>query len=224
VRVGCFSPHIAAFLASVVADFRIAHPHIAVDLVEQGLTARNPVIDGGPSLLEALRAGVIDVITTSAVEDDGDLDGFRAYEVRVVAVTSAAEPTPTRARLSVDALRGVPLVVSPPGYFSRGRLEAACRTAGFEPHVEVESSSPAALLALAEAGVGMAILADDAAPHQRAVTLTAAGQPLTDEVWLYRLASRTDPAAEAFFAHARAAALAGVRPRRSRRPAVDDGP
>src|SRR6266851_3906813 len=45
VRVGCFAPHIAAFLAPVLAAFRLRHPDIAVELREQGPTgvlARDP--------------------------------------------------------------------------------------------------------------------------------------------------------------------------------------
>lgn len=216
VRVGCFPPHIPAFLAQVVAGFRTSHPHLTVDLVEQGVASSASSV-AGLSLVESLRAGIVDAITTAAITTAAianaavvhdDLEGFRAYEVRVVAIGGAIRASARRRpRVNLDALRDVPLVVSPIGYFSRGRLDAACRAAGFDPRIEAESSSPAALLALAEVGVGTAILADDAVPRGAGATLlSAAGEPLADEVWLYRLARHRDPAVDAFFEVARATA------------------
>lgn len=213
VRVGCFAPHIVAFLAPVVAALRASHPHIGVELSEHGPPGA-PTLASATSLVESLRAGATDVITTSTVEDDADLDGFAAYQVAVVAVPALGDATLTTARGSrvpVTSLRDVPLVASPVGYFSRQRLETACRTAGFEPRIEAESSSPAALLALADHGVGTAIVADDAIPTRAMRRLTAQGKPLTDTVWLYRQARNRDPAVDAFFTKARSAASTRAR-------------
>ncbi|MBI2169618.1 MAG: LysR family transcriptional regulator [Actinobacteria bacterium] len=213
VRVGCFAPHIVVFLAPVIAAFRESHPKIAIEISEYGLEGSGAV-DPSTSLVGFLRAGATDVITSPPVEDATDLDGFAAYQVTVVAVPplrDAKEPTARRSRVAVTALRDVPLVVSPPGYFSRQRLEAACRVAGFEPRIEVESSSPAALLALADHGVGTAIVANDAIPTRPVRTLTFEGRAMTETVWLYRESRRRDPAVEAFFAAARSAASTGGR-------------
>jgi DNA-binding transcriptional LysR family regulator len=211
VRIGCFAPHIAAFLAPVIAAFRRDHPNIAVELVEHGLPGAPP---DTTSLVELLRAGALDLITTSRVEDDNDLEGFRAYEVCVVVVSppagDRAKSTAGRARRPISSLRDIPLLVSPQGYYSRGRLEAACRSVGFEPRIEVESTSPSALLALAEHGVGTAVLADDAVAGQRRAVLTVDRKPMSDAVWLYRQSAQ-DPAVGAFFAAARAAARRSPR-------------
>lgn len=200
VRVGCFAPHIVSYLAPVVAEVRREHPSIAVELIEFGASGPGALQVRG-SLVDSLRSGATDAITTSEIAAADDLDGFPAYEVHVVAV-----PPPVgewavgarRRRLSIDALRDTPLVVSPRGYFSRERLQAACRMGGFEPRIEVECTSPAALLALAEAGVGTAVVASDAVTDRRALPLTADGQPLNDVVWLYHRVGQRDPALDLF--------------------------
>lgn len=217
VRIGCFAPHIGAFLAPVIGAFRMRHPDIAVELHEQGPTAA-AAVDPSSTLVEALLAGATDVITTSLISDDQSLDGFGAYDVHVVAIPSPGDQrtliAERKSRLPVTALRDVPLVVSPIGYFSRQRLEAACRVAGFEPRIEAEATSPAGLVALAEHGVGTAVIASDAVtPGRRVLTLTQDGKSLSDAVWLYRDARRRDPAVDAFFATARATA-----------PAISEGP
>jgi DNA-binding transcriptional LysR family regulator len=84
------------------------------------------------------------------------------------------------------------------------QLEGACRRAGFEPHVEGESSSPAALLALADHGVGIAVLASDAVSNDRpTATLTISRKPLHDAVWLHHRNQNADPAVGRFVSIAR---------------------
>ena len=197
VRVRCFAPHLARFLAGVITTFRVEHPGIGVELSEHGVA-----IDDRVSLVESLRVGAADVITTAHVDGDADLEGFRAYRVRVVALPAeGSRLAPRRTRLPVESLRDEALVVSPRGYFSRDRLDAACREAGFEPRIEAESSSPAALVALADHGLGTAIIADDAIGATRPpLALTADGAAIEDAVWLYRRARGVDPTVEAFVA------------------------
>jgi len=72
--------------------------------------------------------------------------------------------------------------------------------------VEAEGLSPRALVALARAGVGTAVLADDALGDGHEGRALFAATPLSSEVWLYAGRVRS-PAVEAFVEEAKAAAL-----------------
>jgi DNA-binding transcriptional LysR family regulator len=60
--------------------------------------------------------------------------------------------------IDVGALRGLPLLLLKPAFTTRKLFDAACRLAKFEPTVFVESAAPHTLMALAEAGMGAAIV------------------------------------------------------------------
>jgi DNA-binding transcriptional LysR family regulator len=202
IRIGCFAPHIAAFLAPVMARFRDAHPDIAMELHDYATVTVTPRRSTN-AVIESLRAGETDIIISAPFDDD-TCSGFPVYDVRVVVAAPPRHSLHGRQRIDVGTLRDEALVVSPPGYFSRTQLEGACRRAGFEPHIEAESSSPAALLARTAHGIGTAVLASDAvSTDRRTATLTIARKPLHDEVWLYHRSPNADPAVNQFVAVAR---------------------
>ena len=60
--------------------------------------------------------------------------------------------------IDVTALAPYPLLLLDPGYSVRRLFNAACRIASFEPNILLESRAPQTLLALAEAGQGVAII------------------------------------------------------------------
>ncbi|HXF98508.1 MAG TPA: LysR family transcriptional regulator [Gaiellaceae bacterium] len=198
VTVSCLPPHVARFLAGVLAEFRPKNPGIAVRL-------REPA--GGDPLAD-LAAGAADLAVGTGRSDGRD--SFVLYRVRTVVVSPPKHRLARRTQLDVSELRGEPLLLAPAGFRSRVQLEAACGAAGFEPLIVHESSSPAALLALAQAGMGLAVLSDDALPPRRAQPrslLVRAGAALADEVRMYaRPGSSRAPAVEAFLAEARLAA------------------
>jgi len=60
--------------------------------------------------------------------------------------------------IDVGALRGLPLLLLNPAFTTRKLFDAACRLAKFDPIVFVESAAPHSLMALAEAGMGAAVV------------------------------------------------------------------
>jgi DNA-binding transcriptional LysR family regulator len=75
-----------------------------------------------------------------------------------------AEDHPWHGRdtIEVRELRGERLLVAPRGWLSRTQLEAAALAAGVELDVAYESGTAATLVALAAAGAGIVVIADDA--------------------------------------------------------------
>ena len=83
--------------------------------------------------------------------------------------------------LQITELARYPLLLLDSTYAFRKSFDAACRLAGVEPNVVIESRAPHTLLALAEAGHGVAIV-QTAVPIRRyklgIVRVTHRGKPI----------------------------------------------
>src|SRR6476646_608116 len=76
----------------------------------------------------------------------------------VLAACSRSWPLGRGGAIDVVSLAGHPLLLLDSGYSVRRLFDAACRVAGVEPNTLLESRAPHTLLALAEAGQGVAII------------------------------------------------------------------
>jgi DNA-binding transcriptional LysR family regulator len=86
-------------------------------------------------------------------------------------------------RINIAELASRPLLQITSDFAIRRLFDATCRAAGFEPDVVLESRAPHALLALAEAGHGVAIIPCALRTHHyrlRIVRITHNGQPLRE--------------------------------------------
>lgn len=198
-RVGTVSiavpvPAVGRFLAAAIARFRRAHPDIRIVMQEfprADVTPRTSPVLRTP--IDALLAGVVDVAIGARAES---LPGMRLYDISVVAL---GHGRPSK-RISVSRLRGEPLLVPPPGSFSRTLLEHAFHAAGLEPRIEFESPFPQTLVALSYHGLGIAVVADDAIGFEeraRAAVVTSRGRALAAEHWLH-WRTTSDPAVATF--------------------------
>ena len=204
VAIACASPHLRRFLAPVLGTFRQSHPDVAIRIREYG---------GGPGpgrgIREDLMSGIVDVATGTPPGPDPGFDGFPVYEVRLIAPLPDDHPLRAAEAIDVEDLRDRPLVLSQVGSFSRGALEAACRRAGFEPHVAFDSAIPTSTMALGAAGLGLPIFVDDAVPPPAGLpwpVITESGRPIGATVSLvWRAGATLSPAVRAFVDVARAA-------------------
>jgi DNA-binding transcriptional LysR family regulator len=76
----------------------------------------------------------------------------------VLAACSPSLPLGRGGMVDIVALAAHPLLLPDGGYSVRRLFNAACRIAGIEPNILLESRAPHTLLALAEAGQGVAII------------------------------------------------------------------
>jgi DNA-binding transcriptional LysR family regulator len=86
---------------------------------------------------------------------------FMSHELPAVEVLAACQPSlklGDRAGIEITQLARHPLLLLDSTYVFRKSFDAACRLAGVEPRVLIESRAPHTLLALAEAGHGVAIV------------------------------------------------------------------
>jgi DNA-binding transcriptional LysR family regulator len=91
----------------------------------------------------------------------------------------------TARMIDIARLAGYPLLLLDSGYSVRKMFDAACRLADLEPKILLESRAPHTLLALAEAGHGVAIIPSILATNRydlRIVRTAYRGKPLRERL------------------------------------------
>ncbi|WP_405655527.1 LysR family transcriptional regulator [Streptomyces sp. RK9] len=217
-------------VASVLADFHDAHPHVEMALTE----------DTSDRMLAAVREGRLDIALAGLADDtppqgvswqvvvDEPLAALVAPDDPLVA---RAVPPPdggggSRSRgegegrgsgdvgtpdgvVPLTALADRPLISLPRGTGLRAVLERACTRAGFTPQVAFEAASPQLLVQLAARGLGAAVFPAPGARIAAARGLRVIGFEEPCPRGRIGLAWRTDgpagPAARAFLTRLRAA-------------------
>lgn len=146
LRVGGTPQVIESLLAKILPRYRKRHVGIEVHLVE----------DGGARLPGRLERGDIDVAIMPA--GDNRFRGRLLYPMHVLAVLPQRHSLSRRTTLDVTELADELLLRLTPGFASHGWFEAACQVAHVRPRVLLESVAPQTLIALAQAGYGVAIV------------------------------------------------------------------
>jgi DNA-binding transcriptional LysR family regulator len=156
LRIAAAPQTIENVLPTLLHRYARRHPGVKVKVIEAVAFDHFDLVERG------------DVELAINVAQAGD-DRFASFslpplEVLAVSSRSAASrehrPGARRARRTLDigALAQRPLLLPKPGFVSRRLFDAACRLARIEPIVVLESDAPTALLALARAGHGIAVI------------------------------------------------------------------
>lgn len=148
VAVGTVTSH-SADLPGLLVGFHEDHPAVEITLAE----------DSTDQLVEGLRTGRFDaaIISVGATAPQG----VELHVIEDQPIVAAVAPGHELARhpvVSLDTLRGLPLISLPRGTGLRARLDEACAAAGFRPHIAFEAGDPGVLAQLAVHGLGAALL------------------------------------------------------------------
>jgi DNA-binding transcriptional LysR family regulator len=141
----------------------------------------------GPDILAMLERGEINVGVVPLGVPDGD-QRFSSHPVPHVEILAACHPSfPLRrgSHLSISELAPHPLLLLDPGYLVRKTFDAACRLAKLTPNILTESRAPSNLLALAEAGHGVAVIPSLVLTHRyevRVARVVHDGKPLREPI------------------------------------------
>jgi LysR family transcriptional regulator, cyn operon transcriptional activator len=146
IKIGATPPMIETVLAGFLATYRRRHPGIEIGVVEVG----------GAGLIARLAHGEVHLAYVPV--GDTRFSGRLLYPIQVIAVLPQAHALSRARSLDIAKLAGEPLLVLNRTFASRQWFDAACQTANVRPNVRLESSAPNAVLGLAEAGYGIAIL------------------------------------------------------------------
>ncbi|ASR36327.1 LysR family transcriptional regulator [Prauserella marina] len=148
VAVGTVTSHDLA-IPDLLAEFHDAHPSVEITLSE----------GNSGDLLAGLLEGTLDAAIVSAGRRDPP--GIEAHVVTdetIVAAVGHDHELAAHDAVTLDTLRGRPLISLPRGTGLRTLLDESCTSRGFTPHVAFEASDPEMLAQLARRGLGAAIL------------------------------------------------------------------
>jgi DNA-binding transcriptional LysR family regulator len=137
----------------------------------------------GHDQLDMLERGDVDISIglLGAVHAESNFTSYQLPEVEILAACQPSLELGDRATIAITQLARYPLLLLDSTYVFRKSFDAACRLAGVEPNVVIESRAPHTLLALAEAGHGVAIV-QTAVPIRRyklrIARITHRGKPI----------------------------------------------
>ena len=169
LRVAATSAVIESTLARFIGLFGRRNPGIEIQLVETG----------GLAMPERLEYGDVQVALMAL--DDARFRCRLLYPVYGLAVVGEKHRLAHRRTVEIVALADEPLVLLRGDFASRDWFETARRIAGIQAHVLLESSAPHAAIALARAGLGVAIIPSTALLSRggvRGIPLSHRGEPI----------------------------------------------
>ena len=146
------SPHlIEGLFPDFLRDYAKRYPHVQVRLLE--------LI--GPRIFELLDRGEIHLAQSVARALTPDEHRFGALPLAPMEMLAACQPELQLGKngtIEIHALAPHPLLQATEDFAMRRSFDSACRLAGFTPNYVLECRSPHALLAMAQAGHGIAII------------------------------------------------------------------
>jgi DNA-binding transcriptional LysR family regulator len=171
------SPHL---IEGLFPDFLRAYakrfPNVQVRLVEAI----------GPQIFAMLEKGEIHLAQAVARALTPDEHRFAAYPLAPMEMLAACHPSLKLGKngaIEIRALAPYPLLQATEDFAMRRSFDSACRLAGFTPNYVLECRSPHALLAMAQAAHGVAIIPSALRIHRyvlRLLRILYRGRPLSE--------------------------------------------
>lgn len=197
VTIACAYPHLLRFLAPLIGAFHSERPEIRVAI--QGWAGLPPI--------EKIITGEADFVTSLPVSDRR-LKGHLLGQARIVVITAEDHPWRNRTSVDISELAETSVLIGSELSLSRRLMEPALRTKGIALDIAYESHDMASMVALARAGLGVAVIADDHLPDEPAgqdwPVLHNDDAVMATPVWIYWSASRPlSPPVEEFVDHVR---------------------
>ena len=176
LKVAATPQMIDGVLSNFLHRYAERQPNVRIKLTEAAGTAPLPMLERGElhlviSLLHAVQA------------DNYPFATFLLPSLEFLAACQPSLELGNSGSMDIRNLESRPLLLLDTSFFVRTTFDAACRLAGLRPNIFVESRTPHALLALAEAGHGVAIVPSVLPTHRyklRIVRLTHRRKPLRE--------------------------------------------
>jgi DNA-binding transcriptional LysR family regulator len=150
------TPHmIESILSTFVNRYAERYPKVEVKFFEAF----------GPAQLALLERGEVHVGIRMHT-DDNHIGKYPLPPIEVVAAFHPSLQLGHGSTVEITRLAPHPLLLLESGYSNRRTFDAACRLTRLEPNMLLESRSPHTLLALAEAGRGVAIIPSVVRTHR----------------------------------------------------------
>ncbi len=213
------SPHlIEGIFPEFLQRYAQRYPNVEVKLIDTV----------GPEVLAMLERGEIDLAQTllSAIRPEDKR--FESHPLESTDMLAACHPELKLGKgetIEIARLAPYPLLQISAEFMIRTTFDAACRLAGFKPNILLECRAPHALLAMAEAGHGIAIIPSALRTDHyrlRMMRVTYQGKPLNHPLTIWSNKRRPLPPYAVAFCEMIAAYAREVFPitRPSARPAL----
>ncbi|MGC1696515.1 MAG: LysR family transcriptional regulator [Pseudolabrys sp.] len=176
LKVAASPQHIESVFSQFLPRYAQRFPNVQVKVSE----------GSGREILAMLERGEIHLAQNLLHAVQLDTQRFAIQPLEPVELLAACHPRLTlgaRGTVEVAHIAPHPLLLLDNGYGFRRAFDAACRLAGVAPKVRFESHAPHTLLALAEAGHGVAIIPSALQTHRYALRIfgvTYRGKPLRE--------------------------------------------
>jgi DNA-binding transcriptional LysR family regulator len=174
LRVAATPQTIDGIFSTFLHRFAERRPNVQIKLTEAV----------GADLESVLERGHVH-LTVSLIQpnqaDSPFIDSFELSPLEFFAASAASLEIGTAGDVDIGRLAAYPLLLLDTSFYVRQTFDAACRLAGVKPSIFIESRTPHALLALAEAGHGVAIVPSVLPIHRyklRIARLTHGRKPL----------------------------------------------
>ncbi|HUL63985.1 MAG TPA: LysR family transcriptional regulator [Burkholderiaceae bacterium] len=171
------SPHlIEGIFPDLLRLYAVRYPNVQVRLID--------VV--GPEAFALLERGEIHLVQTLVRAMPPDEQRFASFALAPMEMLAACHPRLKLGKdgeVEIDRLAPYPLLQASTDFLMRRHFDAACRMAGFTPNYILECRAPHALLAMAEAGHGVAIIPSALRVHRytlRRMRVMYRGKPLDE--------------------------------------------
>jgi DNA-binding transcriptional LysR family regulator len=186
------SPH---FIEGIFPEFlsvnATRYPGVQVRLVEAA---------AGKEVFAMLERGEIHLVQTVIRAVEPTEERFASHGLAPMQMLAACHPKlrlGAGGKVEIAALASYPLLQATSDFAMRRNFDAACRLAGFTPNNMLECRAPHALLAMAEAGHGVAIIPSALRLHRyklRVLSVTSRGETLDEPLTMLSDKRRPLPA------------------------------
>jgi LysR family nitrogen assimilation transcriptional regulator len=176
LKVAASPQHIESVLSTFLHLYARRYPNVQVKLIEAAGLDTMKMLERGEIHLGQNLAHIID-------PDDQWLASLSLQHVDLLAACHPSVMLSSTRTIEIGKLAPYPLLLLDPSFVVRKSFDAACRLANLKPNIFLESHTPHTLLALAEAGHGVAIIPSQLRirTHKlRIVGVTYRGKPLRD--------------------------------------------
>jgi DNA-binding transcriptional LysR family regulator len=173
LKVAASPVQIETVLSTFLPRFAERYPNVQVKLIE-AVGATLAMLERGEI---HLGIGLLETVAT----DDPQ---FGIYPVPPLEIVAACHPSFRLERgrmIDVSRIASHPLLLLDPSFGLRKTLDVICRLERLKPKILIESRAPHTLLALAEAGLGVAIISSAIRTHRyalRTVRITYKRKPI----------------------------------------------
>jgi DNA-binding transcriptional LysR family regulator len=174
LKVAASPIQIETALATFLPRFSRRYPNVQVTVVESVGADTLALLERGEI---HLGIGLVEAV---AARDQQ----FGCYSVPALEEVAACHPSFPLERghtIDIGSIAPHPLLLLDAGFSGRKNFDAVCRLAGIKPNILIESRSPHTLLALAEAGLGVAIVGTAVQTFRyklRTARITYKGRPI----------------------------------------------